>query len=80
MLRARVIIDIANRRSYTGSIATTILAVSPHGAGPPPGAVDSGPMMVWPALAATAAVLLLCLPRAALTLDNGVSLTPDMGW
>ena len=54
-----------------------ILAVSPH---PGPGAVDSGPMMVWPALAATAAVLLLCLPRAALTLDNGVSLTPDMGW
>ena len=45
-----------------------------------PGAVDSGPMVVWPALAATAAVLLLCLPRAALTLDNGVSLTPDMGW
>ena len=37
-------------------------------------------MMVWPALAATAAVLLVCLPRAALTLDNGVSLTPDMGW
>ena len=70
MLRARVADRIARDDDFG--------CVGPHGAGP--GAVDSGPMMVWPALAATAAVLLLCLPRAALTLDNGVSLTPDMGW
>ena len=41
---------------------------------------DSSSTMLRPALAAAAAVLLLCLPRAALALDNGVSLTPDMGW
>ena len=72
MLRARVI--IANRRSYRDDDFGCVTARTG------PGAVDSGPMMVWPALAATAAVLLVCLPRAALTLDYGVSLTPDMGW